>query len=272
MTDVLDKDGKFSIFVPIDKIEKSDDSSKSKGTLTISGLASDDSLDWQGERVNPLGIDTTYFDKQGFIDWEHDTSKKIGVPIESKVNQKGLFVKAKLFKNMPEVQDMVKLIDNLKAAGTDRTLGFSIEGQVNQRDPVNPSIIQSLMLTGMAVTASPANKDSSFKILTKSIHKSNLAALQAGHSINPADQTGGEALKPESLAHCLTNLSYGLTSLKSCDPADYDQTIERVANLLDANKSVGDETNALFLQVFKGLSRSDAMQTIKSINQSQKGE
>lgn len=245
--------GKFNLFVPIQKSRNNTD-----GTVTISGLASDDSEDWQGEKVLPLGIDTTYFDKQGFVDYEHNRNIVIGAPTKTTITSDGLFVEAKLFKNMPEVQSILKLMDNLKNAGVDRNIGFSIEGQVNQRDAINPSIITSLTLTGLAVTTAPANKDASFEVLTKSIYKCNSEAMQAGHDINPETQTGAEALKPESLVGELTSLTYSLDQLLKCDKDKYKSIVNQMIDIMDKDKSINPMTNQLFLQVFKGLSKDDA--------------
>ena len=121
----------FNVYVPIDKIEKSDD----EKTYTIQGYASDGNRDLQGEIIDPNGIDDSYLVENGFVDFEHDTDQVIGVPTKNThVDSKGLFLEAKLFKNMPQVQDIMKLYHNIKDNNIDRHLGFSIEGNVIERD------------------------------------------------------------------------------------------------------------------------------------------
>mgnify|MGYP001177762311 CR=1 FL=1 len=257
MQDVIDnaQQGRMNIFLPVDKVNKSDD-----GTVTISGFASTPALDFQGEKVDPVGIDDSYFKSQGWIDNEHNKQDILGYPTENTFvdPDKGLFVEAKLFKNIEGTNKFLKLYKNIKDADANRKLGFSIEGQINQRDAVNPSIIKNVLITGVALTASPANPTCNWKVVNKSIYKSAMDALQAGDDINPATQTGGQALKPESLIHGLTNLSYGVSLFNKCSQEEQKSILDKVASVMDANPSLNPDANILCLQAFCGLSRDQA--------------
>ncbi len=124
----------------------------------------------QGEEIDPKGIDASYLISDGWIDYEHDTDKVIGVPTKkTHVDRKGLFLQAKLFKDMPEVQSVMKLYHDIKDNHVDRKLGFSIEGNVIERDADDDSIIRQVQITGCAITHNPANKQATWELLTKSL-------------------------------------------------------------------------------------------------------
>lgn len=274
----------ISIFLPINKVEKSTDSEDSQYAVTIAGWASTPTLDFQGEKVDPVGIDDSYFKDQGWIDYEHDTTTIIGVPTQNSFTDpdKGLYVEAKLFKSNKYVQKMLDVIENLKAIGSDRKIGFSIEGQINARDKEHPNIIRSILITGVAVTANPANPSALFDVVQKSLQAHNYGVehgllsdksiqellkksnepLTAGYGVSPDTQIDGAALRPESLAGSITNLSYALNAAQTTE--ELNQLARNVAEILDSKKSTNPYVNSVFLQIFKGMSRQDAKSILES--------
>lgn len=157
----------FNVFLPFDKVSKSEDDNN---TYTVEGYASTSDRDLQSETILPSGIDDSYLIENGWIDFEHDTDQVIGVPTKNThVDQHGLYLQAKLFKNMPQVQDIMKLYHNIKDNGIDRNLGFSIEGNVLERDDNDESIIRQVQITGVAVTKNPANTHATWELVSKSL-------------------------------------------------------------------------------------------------------
>lgn len=157
----------FNVFLPFDKVSKSEDDNN---TYTVEGYASTSDRDLQSETILPSGIDDSYLIENGWIDFEHDTDQVIGVPTKNThVDQHGLYLQAKLFKNMPQVQDIMKLYHNIKDNGIDRNLGFSIEGNVLERDEDDESIIRQVQITGVAVTKNPANTHATWELVSKSL-------------------------------------------------------------------------------------------------------
>ena len=257
----------FDVFLPIDKVEKSGEGDEA--TYTISGMASTSDKDLQGETIDPQGINADYLLSDGWVDFEHDRDQVIGVPTENTyVDSKGLFLEAKLFKNMPQVQDIIKLYHNIKDNHIDRQLGFSIEGNVLERDASDDSIIRQVQITGVAVTKNPANTHATWELVSKSIFgldneeptkdsdttdskpmlsmtvkldKTN-KALTAGHGITPSTQNDGGARK------------IGLRPVANS-----------VADIL-AHKDSGDDVMILFLQLFEGLSYNDSQAVVHAIN------
>ena len=257
---VLEKNNSdFNIFLPA-TLEKSSDG-ESEPYYTISGFASTASKDFQGERIDPAGIDDSYFKNNGWIDYEHNKDNVIGLPTQNCFTDpnKGLYVEARLFKGNPYVEKTMELVHNLKNIGSHRKIGFSIEGKISERDASDPTIIREVQITGVAVTTNPANPDATWEVVQKShfgsIDKST-DPLMAGYGITPETQTDGGALRPESLARDITSLAYAMSKINS--PKELHELGEAVAGRLESRPNKNAEVEPLFLQVFSGISRKQA--------------
>lgn len=147
----------FHFFVPAQIIEKATKGGEKK--MIVSGVASTNSLDRQGEILEPTGYDTSYFLSHGIINWHHQASKSpdsiIGYPTECKVLDAGksFFVKGELFPKSEMAKKVYQLIKDLK--GTPRQIGWSIEGKATERDPLNKNRVLKARLTGIALTHAP---------------------------------------------------------------------------------------------------------------------
>jgi len=160
---------------------------------------------------------------------------------------------------MPQVQDIIKLNDNLKKTDAKRKLGFSIEGQVQKRNENNPNVIESVLVTGVAVTKNPANPEATWSM----IQKSN--ALQAGYGITPETQHNGAANRAESFSSKIVNLAAAMHHLKE-DGLDITDVAKSVAESLEQRGVIDDLVAQLFLQIFSGNSSAEAQGIIGSIS------
>ena len=249
----------FGVFLPIDKVSKSKDSETSN--ITVSGWASTPDQDLQGETIDSHGINADYLISDGWVDYEHDRDIVIGFPTENSFvdSNKGLFLEAELFGNDPHVQEIIKLYNNIKEAGANRNLGFSIEGKVEERDGADESIIRKVNITGVAVTKNPANTEATWEVLQKSIL--NDKSLEAGHGISPSTQTDGAAFRTESLSTSLISLARNLDGLDNTGLQSVGST---VAQVLDDRGITDDTTLATFLQLFSGLSKQEALTIVNT--------
>lgn len=230
------------------------------------------------------------------MDFEHDPDQVIGVPTKNThVDSKGLFVEAKLFKNMPQVQSIIKLYHNIKDNNIDRHLGFSIEGNVIERDEDDDSIIRQVQITGVAVTKNPANTEATWELLSKSLFDTskfekslqskqgsdqkalmsfNLKvapkkhgvdkALLAGHGITPSTQSNGAAFRTEQFSDQLVSLAQNLKQAREIGLSSIGQTVAQILS----DKKASDETLKVFLQLFEGLSYTDATMVVSALNTS----
>lgn len=200
-------------FVPNITLTKSEDGdSEADKKWYISGYASTDSVDSDGEIIRPEGIDYNYYKDNGYITYEHlhDLQDIVGEPVENgvSVDEHGLYLKGVLYKSSPLAQKIWNLSETLKHESlSKRSMGLSIEGRVDERDSFNPNIITKMTLTAVTITTHPANPDAHWQGIAKS-------AVE-GYTIDPAAMTDVSALRRESLDGALTTstVANSLTTL-----------------------------------------------------------
>lgn len=251
------------MFVPIDledSIRKSNENDTEKSWY-LRGYATTPDLDLQDDIVDPNGIDISHFLEHGYINYEHHQGNEyiIGAPTkESHVDPSvGLYVEAKLYKSNPYAKSIWDLANNIAKSGITRKLGFSIEGFAKQRDKNDPRIIKSTYITNVAVTTNPANPNATWDAFMKS--------YLAGYGISPETQTDGGALRAETFARSLHNLSYAYKALKN--PTDFDRVWKEVGSYLDSMERSTPESMVMFLQLSKGYSRAEAVAKIDKLMQ-----
>lgn len=255
------QNGRVRMFVPIDiedSIKKSNENSTEKSWY-VRGYATTDDLDYQDDIILPEGIDISHLVEHGYINYEHQQGPeyRIGAPTKNTYVDlnKGLYVEGKLYKGNPHAQSIWNLATNISKSGVDRQLGYSIEGYARERNAKDPRIIEKTFITNVALTTNPANPNATWESFMKS--------YLAGHGITPETQVNGGALRSESFARSLHNLSYSYQKLK--DPLEFEKVWKEVGNYLDAMDKYSPESAIIFLQLSKGLSRADAVSKIDQI-------
>lgn len=253
--------GKVNLFVPIDldeSISKSNEDPTGKAWC-LKGYATTPDLDLQDDIIDPKGIDISHFITHGYLNYEHFQGEeyKVGVPTEgTHVDDVGLFVEGKLYKDNPYARSIWNLANSIQKSGIDRKIGFSIEGFAKARDKNDPRIIKSTYITNVAVTTNPANPHATWDAFMKS--------FMVGYAITPEESTGVAAISPDSLARSLYNLSW---SLKKEDESEFKNVWGEVGNYLDAMERYTPETAILFLQISKGYSRAEAKEKLEQLSQ-----
>lgn len=246
--------GKFGVVVPVDidsSMQKSAENPQEKSWY-VRGYATTPDLDLQQDILLPTGIDISHFTEHGYINYEHEQGDdfKIGAPTKnSLVDDVGLFVEAKLYKNNPHAKSIWNLAKNIAESGIDRKLGFSIEGYAQQRNAKDPRVIEKAFITNVALTTQPANPNATWDAFMKS--------FLTGHGVTPETQTGAAALRAESFGRSLHNLSFAYKDIQ--DPDEFESVFREVGEYLDSMDRYSPESAVLFLQIAKGLSRKDAM-------------
>lgn len=140
----------------------------SNGDYIVQGVMTTDDRDEESDQIDPVGMDCSYFLKKGWIKYEHGNNPNqfIGEPLEIRVGRfthptlgkvvNGVFVKGRLFKNRELAQQAVQTIKDLQKSDTNRRMGWSIEGNVQERDPKTGKIVKSI-LRNVALTMNPIN-------------------------------------------------------------------------------------------------------------------
>lgn len=157
----------FSCFIPAKMVivKGGDKGADKSGKRWIQGIASTDARDLQGEIVIQGGIDFSYFLKHGYFNDDHKpgADNKCGQPTEAKLTKNGLWVKGYLFKNpvpdpTPEQKTAADkfwdLMQQIETSGSDRKVGFSIQGKVTRR---NGQTIEKCWIHDVAITTQPVN-------------------------------------------------------------------------------------------------------------------
>lgn len=215
--------------------------------------------------VDPEGVDISHLVEHGYINYEHYQGDefRIGAPTKNTYVDKniGLYVEAKLYKENPYAKSIWNLANNIAKSGIDRKLGFSIEGFARERDKEDPRVIRKTYITNVAITTSPANPNAVWEAFMKS--------FLTGNGITPDTQTDAAALRSESFARSLYNLSYAYKHIDK--PKEFEQVWKEVGAYLDSMERNTPESAVMFLQLSKGYSRQEAVAKIDRLINQNKG-
>lgn len=182
---------KFNFFIGVDptdlekakKFEKDDE--RRYDNMVFEGIASDSSVDTDGEAMEPSGFDISYFKKSGLFNLDHLTTRAdsqksrywVGEPLDAKVTNNKFWVKGKLWKKSPEARAFWDKCLEMKESGSSRKPGMSIEGKVIERDKANPKKIKRALITNVALTMNPVNSNS-YLDLVKGIQNNDFVDYQ----------------------------------------------------------------------------------------------
>ena len=200
----------FSFWMPLTKA-----GTDPQGRRWIEGLASDESVDLQGEVVVQKGLDLDYFVKHGFFNYDHQdvvavkgshgeerlAIGKIGEPTVVRTTPQGLHVKGFLYGGNPLADAVWELARSLEASEATRRLGFSIQGKTLGRDG---NRITKAWIQDIAVTSAPVNPRTYLDVVksTGASATEFARALSTGYARGeeaPVAEGAGDALRPESL-------------------------------------------------------------------------
>lgn len=169
------KTSKFNFFIPLQKDSLTKSEKDGKETYYFEGLASDGTTDADEENLNPEGFELEDFK---FINWNHgkDPEDHIGVPIESKIikdntGKAAFYVKGMLFNSTKKGSATISLMKALEEAsnktGKNVNLGISVEGQVTERNLLNPKKVEKARITAIALCPFPKNPNTWASLIRK---------------------------------------------------------------------------------------------------------
>lgn len=149
----------FKFYVPIDLVKSS--KAPANGEMVLEGLAGSGDTDSEGENLDYEKFDTS---RMFYVNWEHGTQAAdvVGVIKEKQINKGKIFLKASLFTDYDKAVDIFNLQKRLESHG--EHLGFSVEGKVIERDPINPKVVKKAELYGVAICKVPVNATTYAKI------------------------------------------------------------------------------------------------------------
>lgn len=193
-------------------------------TVILRGQATTEDIDKEKEIILRDAINFEPLLKYGYITFEHNPFNIVGIPIRAEVNEKGLFIEAKLFKDNPIVQKLLELDKSLKSLDQKhlkwRGIKLSVEGYPRER---KGNKITKADIINVAITFYPVNPNTTAQLLEKAFsfqnfvksylcqHKSEcscgkinpiseriMKSMVAGYQTNPLMMRDGEALRRQS--------------------------------------------------------------------------
>ncbi len=133
-----------------------------KGDWIFEAMAALPGRDLEEEQILPQGLEIDYLLGKGLpsgaggcVNYDHDSSTIVGVPLDGKINPQGLWLKWKGLKT----KFMEKIVEQMKAlqeAGSLRRYGMSVEGVVKQFDPVTKTVKRAF-IRNVALTPTPVH-------------------------------------------------------------------------------------------------------------------
>lgn len=155
-------------------------------SMYVEGLASTDKLDLDKQILKPSGFILDYFNRSGFINWNHQSAVSpdaiIGKPVKTKVSDENFFLKAKLYGWSNLAKNIYTIALNLeKDEDSDRTLGWSVEGLTLELDN---DLVTKMLVTNVALCFTPKNNDS-YANIVKGIALDEVRELRKGYLFSP---------------------------------------------------------------------------------------
>lgn len=136
-------------------------------TARIAGVISTEDVDLQGEIVKQRGLDFEHFEANGVLNYEHRSGAENVLGYPTKVTRKKgcTEIEGILLLDQPRAREIMTLAEAMEKAGRNRRIGFSVEGQVVDRDPYNPHIVTKAKVLNCAITTSPVNPQTSMTLI-----------------------------------------------------------------------------------------------------------
>jgi len=164
----------FSVWTPIN-IQKAQDGPEEPMKAPIAGIVSTDGVDLQGDKIIQEGCDWDYFLKRGWLNYEHKQGPEFIVGYPTKVKstvhdgKNATMIEGYLLLDRPRAKEVYESAKAIQKASDGRSIGFSVEGQVLQRDPKDPKRILKARILNVSVTAHPVNPDARLEVLARSL-------------------------------------------------------------------------------------------------------
>jgi hypothetical protein len=170
--------------------------------IKLKGIISTEHRDRQGEIIKQDGLDFKPFLTHGWFNDNHSgaTDDVLGYPERvypvTVEGPDGPIAATAVEGWLLPTKRAMKLLDiskTLRDTKASRSLGFSVEGDVKQRDANDTSVISQAVINHVAVTHVPVNPNTTLEAISKSLTKagmntSNMAALM------PESLEGGEPI------------------------------------------------------------------------------
>lgn len=221
----------FSRWCPFEVAKASPNGGDSEPmTARIGGIISMETVDQQGETLVQDGVDWGYFLDKGWFNYEHQSGPEnvLGHPERVTSTSVGgkpaTRVEGVLYLAKPRAREIYETAQAMQKAKVDRRLGFSVEGQVVERDPSNHRRIKKARVLNVALTAHPVHPDARLELLARSLTASGVG-YQSPAMPSPVGSLS--PLLPQSIGEAAAYASYGRDQMRRRR-----MSVEELANLM----------------------------------------
>jgi len=168
----------FAVWTPLDTFEKARDVNGGGADAMvgrIGGVVSAQTIDQQNETLSQDGVDWSYFLSKGWFNYEHQAGPEnvLGHPERISTTtydgKPATRVEGVLYLAKSKAKEIWETAQAMKKAGGARQLGFSVEGQVIERDPSDKKKIRKSRVLNVAITAHPVHPDARLEVLARSL-------------------------------------------------------------------------------------------------------
>jgi hypothetical protein len=199
----------------------------------IGGIVSAQTVDQQKETLSQEGCDWGYFLEKGWFNLEHGTGPGSVLGHPEKVmgttfkGEPATRVEGVLYLAKAQAREVYETAKAMQKAGGARRLGFSVEGQVVERDSKDKTKIKKSRVLNVAITAHPVHPDARLEVLARSLQfgvggsigYQTATMSHPGHSLSP--------LLPQSIEAIPSLATYGAAAFRR-----EEMTTEELAMLL----------------------------------------
>ena len=218
--EALNKGSYFAKWIPMDLIEKGDKpgddpngNNNADGVGYIAGIVSTDDQDREGETIDQSGLDWDYFLSSGWFNHEHRPGPEavLGHPTKiERIDDHSTRVEGVLYLAKPLAKECYDTAVAIKKANANRSLGFSIEGVVQMRDPQNKKRVLKAKVLNVAVTSAPVNPNTNLELIARSMN----ASIGYQEPAIPDADDSLSALVQQSIDKKLSSATYGQKETK----------------------------------------------------------
>ncbi len=226
----------FCVWSPLDSsvIEKAEQAGVDvEASRPIGGWCSTEDLDRQDEVVVAKGLDFSEFVSFGYFNDNHrqDTSSVLGYPRIARLEKSSRWwTEGNLLVGYPPADRVWELAKALKKSRAPRSLGFSIEGKVLERDGGHR--IVRAKVRNVAITNAPVNTGCTWKILSKAFSSDSKVELAARKALaKSSTQAQSRGRRVDDITHQRNvdlSFSEAIGRVRRIHPNVSDSTCERV--------------------------------------------
>lgn len=208
----------------------------------IGGVISSEAVDVDDEVVLQDGVDWSYFEANGWFNYDHGKGADniLGYPERVIRDGSETRVEGHLLLSNPKARSVYDLAQSLAKSNSPRKVGFSVEGRVLERDPKDRRRILKSQVLYVAITPTPVNTSTNMELI-----KSLARACDAGEQMvkgvgyqTPASGGGTlGALVPQSIAGRVSHATYA-GQIRRMWPKATDEEVELVLKTLWPDEAV----------------------------------